>query len=71
MSSTKRRNYGKFEGVGDKGIVWLQEIQEKYEMEVMTEVILPSHVEKALAGVDVPIFIKIQCAQTLTCGKDV
>lgn len=80
-----RSNYGTFEGVGDKGIAWLQEIQEKYEMEVMTEVILPSHVEKALkagidmlwigartsvnpfmiseltqalAGVDIPIFIK-------------
>lgn len=45
-----RSRYGMFEGVGEKAIPWLNEIQREYRMKVMTEVALPSHVELALKG---------------------
>ena len=48
-----RSHYGTFEGVGEKGLAWMEEIQQTLGMRVMTEVALPSHVEAALnAGLD-------------------
>lgn len=48
-----RSRYGTFEGVGERGLVWLNEIQQELGMKVMTEVALPAHVEVAMkAGVD-------------------
>lgn len=48
-----RSRYGTFEGVGDRGLVWMCEIQQELGMQVMTEVALPAHVEAVLrAGLD-------------------
>ena len=48
-----RSRYGTFEGVGEEGLAWMNEIQRELGMKVMTEVALPSHVEAVLkAGVD-------------------
>lgn len=43
-----RSRYGTFEGIGDKGLSWLKEVQQNLGIKVMTEVALPVHVEKAL-----------------------
>ena len=48
-----RSRCGTFEGVGEKGLDWLCEVQRELGLRVMTEVALPGHVEKALeAGLD-------------------
>lgn len=48
-----RSHYGTFEGVGNNGLEWMQEIQQTLGMQVMTEVALPSHVEAVInAGLD-------------------
>lgn len=48
-----RSRYGTFEGVGERGLAWLNEIQQELGMQVMTEVALPAHVEAVMkAGVD-------------------
>lgn len=48
-----RSRYGTFEGVGEKGLPWMQEIQQTVGMAVLTEVALPTHVEAVLnAGLD-------------------
>ena len=42
-----------FQGVGEPALAWLQEVKQKYGMEVATEVATPDHVEAALqAGID-------------------
>ena len=42
-----------FQGVGEEGLAWLQEVKERFGMEIATEVATPEHVEAALkAGVD-------------------
>lgn len=43
-----RTNINDFEGIGEKGLVWLSEIQEKFQKPVAIEVGIPKHVEKAL-----------------------
>lgn len=43
-----RSRYGTFEGVGDRGLAWMCEIQQELGMQVMTEVALPAHVEAVL-----------------------
>jgi len=43
-----RSRYGTFEGVGEKGLVWMNEIQQTLGMKVITEVALPAHVEAVL-----------------------
>lgn len=43
-----RSRAGGFEGVGEKGLEWLLEIQQTLNMEVYTEVALPNHVEAVL-----------------------
>lgn len=45
-----RSRFGCFEGVGSKGIPWLNEVQRSFQMKVMTEVALPAHVEASLNG---------------------
>lgn len=48
-----RSRYGTFEGVGEAGLEWMQEIQRTLGLKVMTEVALPQHVEACLkAGMD-------------------
>lgn len=48
-----RSRFGTFEGVGEKGLAWMNEIQHELGLQVMTEVALPSHVEVAMkAGLD-------------------
>lgn len=48
-----RSRYGTFEGVGEKGLPWMQEIQQTLGMDILTEVALPTHVEAVLrAGLD-------------------
>ncbi|WP_294634734.1 phospho-2-dehydro-3-deoxyheptonate aldolase [uncultured Bacteroides sp.] len=48
-----RSRCGTFEGVGEKGLDWLCEVQQELGLRVMTEVALPSHVEKLLeSGID-------------------
>lgn len=50
-----RTNSGQFEGVGENGIPWLQEVAQKTSLKVLTEVVFPKHVEaianRGLAGV--------------------
>lgn len=42
-----------FQGIGEPALAWLQEVKQKYGMEVATEVATPEHVEAALkAGID-------------------
>ena len=42
-----------FQGVGEEGLAWLQEVKDRYGVPVATEVATPEHVEKALAaGID-------------------
>lgn len=49
-----RTKPGGFEGIGEKGLSWLQEVKEKTGMATATEVATKAHVEAALAaGVDV------------------
>ncbi len=49
-----RTRPGAFEGVGDKGLKWLQRVQAETGLKVTTEVANPVHVEKALkAGIDI------------------
>ncbi|MCF8330834.1 MAG: bifunctional 3-deoxy-7-phosphoheptulonate synthase/chorismate mutase type II [Bacteroidales bacterium] len=49
-----RTRPGQFEGLGEKALPWLQEIQKKYNLPVAVEVAQAGHVEKALdAGMDV------------------
>ena len=43
-----RTNLNNFEGIGEKGLLWLSEIQEKFNTPVAIEVGIPKHVEKAL-----------------------
>ena len=43
-----RSRFGTFEGVGEHGLVWLNEIQQELGLKVMTEVALPSHVEAVM-----------------------
>jgi len=48
-----RTKPGGFEGVGEKGLPWLQRVQQELGMLVSTEVATPAHVEACLkAGVD-------------------
>jgi chorismate mutase len=48
-----RSRAGNFEGVGNKGLKWLNEVQLKYNLKVCTEVANVKHVEACLkAGVD-------------------
>lgn len=48
-----RSRCGTFEGVGEEGLDWMREIQQKLGLRVMTEVALPSHVEAVRkAGLD-------------------
>lgn len=48
-----RSRYGTFEGVGERGLAWLNEIQHELNLQVMTEVALPRHVEAVMkAGLD-------------------
>ena len=48
-----RSHYGTFEGVGEKGLAWMEEIQQTLGMRVMTDVALHSPVDAALkAGLD-------------------
>lgn len=49
-----RTKPGGFEGIGEKGLPWLQRVQKEYGMLVATEVANKAHVEAALnAGVDI------------------
>ncbi|MBC8314729.1 MAG: bifunctional 3-deoxy-7-phosphoheptulonate synthase/chorismate mutase type II [Bacteroidales bacterium] len=49
-----RTRPGAFEGVGDKGLKWLQRVQAETGLKVTTEVANPVHVEKAMkAGIDI------------------
>ena len=42
-----------FQGAGEEGLKWLQEVKERFGVEVATEVATPEHVEAALrAGID-------------------
>lgn len=42
-----------FQGAGEEGLKWLQEVREKYHVPVATEVATPEHVQAALdAGID-------------------
>ena len=43
-----RTDINNFEGVGEKGLIWLSEIEKKYKTPVAIEVGTPKHVEKAL-----------------------
>ncbi len=43
-----RTRPGSFEGVGEKGLVWLQNVQKEYGFKVTTEVANAKHVEMAL-----------------------
>lgn len=48
-----RSRWGAFEGVGEQGLEWMNEIRHELGMQVMTEVALPSHVDAVLkAGID-------------------
>lgn len=48
-----RTRPGAFEGVGEQGVQWLQEIQREMQLKIITEVSLPHHAEIALkAGFD-------------------
>ena len=48
-----RSRCGTFEGVGEEGLDWMREIQQKLGLRVMTEVALPCHVEAVRkAGLD-------------------
>jgi chorismate mutase len=48
-----RTKPGGFEGVGDQGLEWLQQVKQQTGMLTATEVAMPEHVEKALAaGID-------------------
>lgn len=44
-----RTKPGGFEGVGTKGLKWLQAVKTRYGMKVATEVATPRHIEQALA----------------------
>ena len=43
-----RTKIDSFQGVGDKGLIWLRELQKKYNTPVAIEVGIPDHVEKAI-----------------------
>ncbi|MFA7116121.1 MAG: bifunctional 3-deoxy-7-phosphoheptulonate synthase/chorismate mutase type II [Bacteroidales bacterium] len=43
-----RTKPGNFEGVGEKGIKWLEEVQEKYGIKAATEVANPEHISAIL-----------------------
>lgn len=43
-----RSRCGTFEGVGECGLAWMNEIQQELGLKVMTEVALPSHVEAVM-----------------------
>ena len=45
-----RSRAGNFEGVGNKGIKWLQEVREQYQLKVCTEVASVKHIEACLKG---------------------
>lgn len=48
-----RTNPHTFQGVGEEGLVWLQEVKQRLGLPVATEVATPEHVTKALeAGMD-------------------
>ena len=47
-----RTRPGTFDGIGKKGLPWIKEAKEKFDIEVATEVATPQHVELALdAGI--------------------
>lgn len=49
-----RTRPGDFEGVGEKGLQWLQKVKEKYQLKTAVEVAEPTHVELALKyGIDI------------------
>lgn len=49
-----RTRPGSFEGVGEKGLPWLNRVQKELGMKVMVEVGTPAHAEAALkAGIDI------------------
>ena len=42
-----------FQGIGETGLAWLQEVKARYGIPVATEVATPEHIEAALrAGID-------------------
>ena len=43
-----RTNINHFQGIGEKGLVWLSELKKKYQTPIAIEVGTPQHVEKAL-----------------------
>ena len=48
-----RTRPGGFEGVGEKGLPWIKEIQERFGLNVCVEVATPEHIEMCLkAGID-------------------
>ena len=48
-----RSRPGSFEGIGTKGLAWLQEVKERFAMKVCTEVASAKHVEGCLkSGID-------------------
>ena len=48
-----RTNPGSFEGVGERGLQWLNKVQQELNVKVATEVATPKHVELCLnAGID-------------------
>ena len=48
-----RSRPGSFEGIGTKGLAWLQEVKERFAMKVCTEVASAKHVEECLKnGID-------------------
>jgi chorismate mutase len=47
-----RTRPGTFEGIGNKGLEWIKEAKDKYQVEIATEVATPQHVDLALnAGI--------------------
>ena len=43
-----RTSPGSFEGIGEEGLFWLEEVQEKFGLKTTTEVATPKHVELCL-----------------------
>src|SRR5574344_1460479 len=52
-----RTNPGGFEGVGAKGLDWLNQVQKQYGLKVATEVASPKHVEQYLKHSIEPLWI--------------
>ena len=49
-----RTRPGDFEGVGEKGLAWLQEVKERFGLRLAVEIAFPAHAEACLkAGIDI------------------